>query len=65
MSHHPIASLALLSDLHSAALVDDSGSIEWWCLPRFFSPSVFGRLLGPEAGHFRVGPDDVERVERR
>ncbi len=64
MSHHPIAELALLSDRHSAALVDRSGSVEWWCLPRFSSPSVFGRLLGTDAGHFRVGPPDATLVER-
>jgi alpha,alpha-trehalase len=45
--------------------VDQRGSVEWWCLPRFSSPSVFGRLLGEEAGHFRVGPPDVTHVQRR
>lgn len=64
VSHHPIADLALLSDRHSAALVDRSGSVEWWCLPRFSSPSVFGGLLGGDAGHFRVGPPDVTQVQR-
>ena len=48
MSHHPIADLALLSDCHSAVLVDKSGSVDWWCLPGFASPSVFGRLLDQE-----------------
>jgi GH15 family glucan-1,4-alpha-glucosidase len=61
----PIADLAFLSDMHSAALVDRSGSIEWWCLPHFSSPSVFGRILDPEAGHFRVAPTLIEAVERR
>ena len=65
MSHHPIADLALLSDCHSAALVDKSGSVDWWCLPSFASPSVFGRLLDEDAGHFRVGVSATTRVERR
>ncbi len=64
MSHHPIADLALLSDCHSAALVDRTGSVDWWCLPSFSSPSVFGRLLDQAAGHFRVGVSGATRVER-
>lgn len=64
MSHHAIGDHALLSDLHSAALVDRDGTIGWWCLPRFDSPSVFARLLDEEAGHFRVGPPSADAVER-
>jgi len=64
MSHHPIADQALLSDLHSAVLVDLTGSIDWWCLPHFSSPSVFARILDEDAGHFRVGPTEVADVER-
>ena len=40
MSHTPIADHALLSDRHSAALVDTAGSVDWLCFPRFDSPSV-------------------------
>jgi alpha,alpha-trehalase len=65
MSHHPIADLAFLSDCHSAALVDRTGSVDWWCLPSFASPSVLGRILDEGAGHFRVGPVGDARVERR
>ncbi|CAN5462983.1 hypothetical protein BH24CHL9_BH24CHL9_15290 [soil metagenome] len=64
MSHHPIADLAFLSDCHSAALVDRTGSVDWWCLPSFASPSVFGRILDEGAGHFRVAPAETVRVER-
>ena len=56
MSHTPIADHALLSDRHSAALVDTAGSVEWLSFPRFDSPSVMGRLLGDEAGHWQVRP---------
>src|SRR5580704_15927747 len=54
MSTTPIADYALLSDRHSAALVSRSGSIDWSCFPRFDSPSMFGRLLGEEAGHWSI-----------
>jgi len=51
-----IADHAFLSDCSSAALVDRRGSINWWCVPRFDSPSVLGRLLDPGAGHWKVHP---------
>jgi alpha,alpha-trehalase len=55
----PIAELGFLSDNEACALVAPSGNIEWMCLPRFDSPSVFGALLDRGAGSFRFGPDDV------
>ena len=65
MSTTPIADHALLSDRHSAALVSRDGSIEWLCFPRFDSPSVFGRLLGDEAGHWSIQAADAVQVTRR
>ncbi|MDQ3102617.1 MAG: DUF5911 domain-containing protein, partial [Actinomycetota bacterium] len=54
-----------LSDCHSAALVDREGSVDWWCVPRFDSPSVLGRLLGPDAGHWSLCPTAEFETERR
>lgn len=65
MSDRPIGDHALLSDSHSAALVDRRGSVEWLCVPRFDSPSVFARILDDDAGHFRLGPVGEAEVSRR
>jgi GH15 family glucan-1,4-alpha-glucosidase len=65
MSHTSIGEHALLSDRHSSALVDSAGSVEWLSFPRFDSPSVFGRLLGPHAGHWQVSPVGAFRSRRR
>ncbi len=60
----PIADFGLLSDCHSAALVDRSGSVDWWCVPRFDSPSVLGRLLDPQAGHWALRPVGAFTTDR-
>ncbi len=52
----PIGAYAFLSDCHTCALVAPDGTVEWMCVPRFDSPSVFGSLLDRRGGGFRVGP---------
>jgi alpha,alpha-trehalase len=55
----PIADYAFLSNCHTGALVAADGAIEWLCIPKFDSPSVFGSLLDREAGFFRFGPFSI------
>ena len=55
-----------LSDCHTGALISPDGSIEWLCLPRFDSPSVFGAIIDRSAGFWRIGPPDLQApVSRR
>src|SRR5262245_38615540 len=53
----PIAEHGVIGDLHSVALVGTSGAIDWFCCPRFDSPSVFGAILDRRrGGHFTIAP---------
>ena len=56
----PIAEYGFLSDCETCALVAPNSNIEWLCLPRFDSPSVFGSVLDRDAGTFRLAPADIE-----
>ena len=54
----PIAEHGLIGDLHTVALVGTDGTIDWYCCPRFDSPSVFASILDAHRGGlFRVWPD--------
>src|SRR5215469_1745616 len=55
----PIAEYAFLSDCETVALVAPSGGVEWLCLPRVDSPSIFGAMIDRDAGSFRLGPSGV------
>jgi GH15 family glucan-1,4-alpha-glucosidase len=55
----PIGSYGFLSDCHTSALVSFEGAVEWLCLPRFDSPSVFASLLDRGAGRFKLAPRGV------
>ena len=54
----PIGDHGVIGDLHTVALVGTEGTIDWYCCPRFDSPSVFGAILDAErGGYFRISPD--------
>jgi alpha,alpha-trehalase len=55
----PIADYAFLSDCETTALVAPDGAVEFMCLPRMDSATVFAAMLDREAGTFRLGPADV------
>ncbi|MGZ8752160.1 MAG: glycoside hydrolase family 15 protein [Acidimicrobiia bacterium] len=65
MAEYPnISDHGLIGDLQTAALVDTNGTIDWFCCPRFDSPSVFASLLDADrGGFFKISPDvaDVTR----
>ena len=60
--HHPerqsaIDAHGIIGDMRSAALVNDKGSVDFYCWPEFDSPSIFCSLLDtPEAGIFQLAP---------
>ena len=65
MGYLPIEEHGIVGDLHTAALVGVDGTIDWLCLPRFDSPSVFASVLDNEkGGHFRLSPLDYMRSQQ-
>jgi GH15 family glucan-1,4-alpha-glucosidase len=65
-TYPPINNYALIGDCRSAGLISRDGSLDWLCLPRFDSPSIFAAVLDAESGgRFLVRPIGEFRTERR
>jgi len=61
-----ISDHGLIGDLQTAALVTTDGVVDWFCCPRFDSPSVFASLLDAErGGFFRIAPDRDDYVSKQ
>jgi len=67
MDRYPnISDHGLIGDLQTAALVATDGTVDWFCCPRFDSPSVFASLLDADkGGYFRIAPDHDGCVTRQ
>jgi GH15 family glucan-1,4-alpha-glucosidase len=61
-----IADHGLIGDLQTSALVATDGTIDWFCCPRFDSPSVFASLLDHrQGGHFAIRPDGTGHTTKQ
>ena len=59
MGYQPIEDYGIIGDMHTAALISKTGSIDWFCFPHFDSPSVFAAMLDDKkGGHFTIEPLD-------
>jgi GH15 family glucan-1,4-alpha-glucosidase len=57
----PIAEHGVIGNLHTVALISTDGTVDWYCSPRFDSPSLFASLLDADrGGHFTLRPADGE-----
>jgi GH15 family glucan-1,4-alpha-glucosidase len=66
MAYLPIESYGVIGDCRTAALAGVNGSIDWFCYPRFDSPSVFASLLDDRrGGFFRIHADGAHQVTKQ
>jgi len=57
MGYQPIENYGIIGNMRTAALVGTDGSIDWFCFPRFDSPSIFAAVLDDaKGGRFQISP---------
>jgi GH15 family glucan-1,4-alpha-glucosidase len=57
MAYQPIENYGIIGNMRTVALVGINGSIDWYCFPRFDSPSIFGAILDDnKGGRFQISP---------
>src|SRR6266481_6668193 len=64
--YQPIENYGIIGNMRTVALVGINGSIDWYCSPRFDSPSLFGAILDNEkGGRFQICPfaEDVRQKQ--
>ncbi len=65
MAYKEISEYGLIGNMHTAALVGTDGSIDWYCLPNFDSPSVFAAILDDKkGGFFKIAPRESIRRQQ-
>ena len=66
MSYKPIEDYGIIGNMNTAALVGLDGSIDWFCYPRFDSPSVFAAILDHrKGGRFQIGPTSLATTNKQ
>jgi GH15 family glucan-1,4-alpha-glucosidase len=66
MAYQPIENYGVIGDTQTVALVGMNGSIDWFCFPRFDSPSVFAAILDDKkGGYFKIAPESDEITHRQ
>ncbi|OHV79945.1 glycoside hydrolase family 15 protein [Ensifer sp. LCM 4579] len=60
-----IRDLAVVGDRRTAAVLDRSGNLVWYCPERFDRPSLFAGLLDPQGGSWRLELRDARPAGRR
>ncbi|MEO8159376.1 MAG: trehalase-like domain-containing protein [Betaproteobacteria bacterium] len=65
-SYKPIENYGMVGDMPTVAMIATDGSVDWMCLARFDSPSVFGALLDADkGGHFRIAAASADVTNKQ
>src|SRR5215472_7113471 len=66
MAYQGIGDYGIIGDTQTAALVGMNGSIDWFCFPKFDSPSVFGAILDDrKGGYFKIAPEVAQVIYKQ